>query len=273
MNYRHLYHAGNFADVFKHVVLVMLAQAFIRKENAFCYIDTHAGAGSYDLSAKAAQTKKEFETGISKIITQPEPPKIVRDYLDIIYKFNKDNTLHYYPGSPCFVKHFLRPQDRMVLNELHPEEYQLLKNFFSQDKQAAIHSQDAYQSLKALLPPKEKRGFVLIDPPYEKADEFSLLTKILPETIQRWETGTYVLWYPIKNRHSTNRFLSSLKEKIKRPAITIELCIYPDDNAQQLNGSGLFIVNPPWHLTDEVAEILPWLRKTLSHAILKKIQS
>jgi 23S rRNA (adenine2030-N6)-methyltransferase len=152
----------------------------------------------------------------------------------------------------------------MILSELHPEQCSLLKKLFAHNKQIAIHCQDGYQSLKAFLPPKEKRGFVLIDPPYEKSDEFTELTKMLPEAIKRWETGTFALWYPIKNHTATDRFIHSLKEKIKRPILIAELSIYPEDNMQQLNGSGMLIINPPWLLNEELQQVLPWLWNTLS---------
>ena len=152
----------------------------------------------------------------------------------------------------------------MILSELQPDECRQLKRFFPHDKQIGIHCQDAYLSLKAFLPPKEKRGFVLIDPPYEKPDEFDQLKKALPAAIQQWETGTFALWYPIKNRSMTDRFISSLKDKISLPILIAELSVYPEDNIQSLNGSGMFIVNPPWQLDEELKTVLPWLWKTLS---------
>lgn len=261
MNYRHSYHAGNFADVFKHIVLIALTKSFLRKENAFCYLDTHAGIGLYDLMSVETQKTKEYETGISKVLAQKNPPDLIKEYIEIVRSTKNEFS---YPGSPLFVKNYLRKQDRMILSELHPEDCAILKKHFAHDKQVAVHCQDGYQSLKAFLPPKEKRGFVLIDPPYEKADEFEQLLKIIPETVKRWETGTFVLWYPIKNRATTDRFIRSLKTKITRPILITELSIYPEDNTQQLNGSGMLIINPPWLLNEELQPTLPWLRETLS---------
>lgn len=264
MNYRHAYHAGSFADAFKHITLIALIKAFLRKESPFCYLETQAGTGSYDLTSKAALATKEFKTGVAKIRARSNPPELVQNYLQIIEKMNHGSDLKIYPGSPYFVKQLLRPQDRMILSELHPDECQVLKRFFPHDKQVAIHCQDGYLSLKAFLPPKEKRGLVLIDPAYEKADEFEQLTKILPEAVKRWETGTFALWYPIKSRTATDRFLKTITEKISRPTLITELSVYPEDNAQQLNGSGMLIVNPPWQLDEELKNVLPWVWEALS---------
>lgn len=262
MNYRHIYHAGNFADVFKHIVLIAITKEFLHKDKPFCYLDTHAGVGAYDLSSQAAQKSKEYETGIGKILSQPNSPELVKAYLQIV---KNDENRFFYPGSPYFVKKLIRPTDHMILCELQQDECQQLKRTFPHDKQVAIHCQDAYLGLKAFLPPKEKRGFVLIDPPYEKPDELTQLTTILPDAIKRWETGTFALWYPIKNQTAIERFIHRLKEKIQRPALNVQLSIYPEDNAQQLNGSGMFIVNPPWKLEEELQNVLPWLWQTLSH--------
>lgn len=264
MNYRHIYHAGNFADVFKHILLIAITQSFLHKDTPFCYIETHAGKGQYDLLSDEAQKSKEFENGINKIWHHSHPPAVIRDYLQSIQYLNENQKNHFYPGSPFFVKTFLRHHDRMILSELHPAEYVSLKYFFSKDARISIHHQDGYQSLKAFLPPKERRGLVLIDPPYENQHEFEDLLKIIPETLKRWETGVYALWYPIKNRLTTDRWLKACKEKIKRPLLIAELSIYPDDIFLQLNGCGMLIINPPWQLEHTLQKILPWLWKVLS---------
>lgn len=262
MNYRHAYHAGSFADVFKHIILVALTQSFLRKATPFCYLDTHAGMGCYDLFSKEAQKSKEFELGISKLILQKNPPELIKDYLKCISKNNiaKNN----YPGSPLIVRHFLRPTDRMILSELHAKDYRHLKKCFADDKQVATHHQDAYLSLKAFLPPKERRGFVLIDPPYEKSDEYSQLLTALPDALHRWETGCYALWYPLKNQTVITRFLETLKKKIHHPILITELSIYPDNTEFSLNGCGMLIINPPWQLDIELKQILPWIWQALS---------
>lgn len=259
MNYRHLYHAGNFADVFKHIILVALIQSFLRKEKAFCYLDTHAGIGEYDLNSKAAQVTKEYENGILKILSQKNPPDLVKIYLQMV-------KLPFYPGSPLIVKNLIRSQDRMILSELHSEDYQTLKQCFLNQKQINIHQQDGYQSLKAYLPPKEKRGLILIDPPYEKSDEFSNLLKILPKTLQRFETGCYAIWYPIKNISSVTRFKHNLQEKISRSLLNVELTVHAENLPISLNGCGMIIINPPWKLKEQLEEILPWISSALTNS-------
>lgn len=264
MNYRHIYHAGNFADVLKHSVLIALIQSLLHKNTAFCYLETHAGTGCYDLFSEAAQKNKEFENGIKKIIEANDPPHLIQDYLACIAKLNKPNEWRYYPGSPFFARYFLRTEDRIILSEWHPEEMHALKKFFAEDKHVAIHKQDGYQSLKAFLPPKERRGLVFIDPPYEKNNELMSLPTLLTQTIKRFETGIYAIWYPIKSERENTLFHRELKEKIERPFLTAELCIYPQ-MAQQLNGSGMAIINPPWKIDQRLNETLAWLWNVLHH--------
>jgi 23S rRNA (adenine2030-N6)-methyltransferase len=264
MNYRHVYHAGNFADVFKHIVLVALTQSFLRKESAFCYIDTHAGIGLYNLTSDAAQKNKEYETGIVKLLAAENPPELIRDYLNCVKEFNPSKTLEFYPGSPLIVETFLRRQDRMILSELQTEDHLALKNLFHIDKRVAVHHQDAYQNLRAFIPPKEKRGLVLIDPPYEKPEEIMKLPKYIADSVKRWETGIFAIWYPIKHREAASRLRQEIQTKLNRPYLITELSIYPETTSTHLNGSGMFIVNPPWQLNEKLKSVLPWLWKTLS---------
>lgn len=266
MNYRHAYHAGNFTDVFKHIVLLALTEAMLRKEKPFCYLETHAGTGYYDLLSNAAQKSKEFESGISKIIAAPNQPALITTFLSCVQALNPETNslLRYYPGSPYLVHHLLRKEDRMVLCELHEEDWLLLKRAFPHDKQVAIHHQDGYLALKAFLPPKERRALILIDPPYEETDELSTAASMLTGAVQQFETGVYALWYPIKEHRSIDRFHNLLKERISRPLLVTELSIYPENVATHLNGSGLVIVNPPWQLDQALNQVLPWLWKVLS---------
>jgi 23S rRNA (adenine2030-N6)-methyltransferase len=268
MNYRHSFHAGNFADVFKHIILVALLQSLSRKDNGFCFLDTHAGVGRYDLDSAAAKKSQEFTLGITKLIAAPKPPRLVSDYLQIVKKINSTtpDELHFYPGSPYIAREFIRPQDRMVLTELHDEDFSALKTIFPHNKQIGMHHQDGYQALKAFLPPKERRGLVLIDPPYEKPDELMQTCDALAAAVERWETGVFALWYPIKETRSIARFHQRLQLKIARPMLAIELSIHEETLATHLNGNGLIIVNPPWQFADEIKQILPWLWQTLSIA-------
>lgn len=264
MNYRHAYHAGNFADAFKHILLVGLIKSFLRKENGFCYLETHAGIGSYDLLSDVAQKSKEYLGGVTKILAASNPPDMVQDYIHCVEKLNPDPGLQFYPGSPLFANYFLRPQDRIALSELHQDDVQTLKKVFQRNSQVSIHHQDGYQSLKALLPPKERRGLILIDPPYEKADELQTMPLILANALKRFETGVYALWYPIKNRAQLEPFYRDIKNIIQRPVLTAEFCIFSADVSTQLNGCGMMMVNPPWQFEEQLALVLPWLWNVLS---------
>lgn len=266
MNYRHAYHAGNFADVFKHIILIAISNALSRKETPYCYLDTHAGIGYYDLLANTTQKSKEYEKGILKIMQAANPPALVQQFLNCIKAINPEGMtpLRYYPGSPYIARHFLRANDRAVLSELHEEDYQILKNTFHHDKQVAVHHQDGYQALKAFLPPKERRGYILIDPPYEVQDELMQVGSQLATALKRFETGVFALWYPIKERRAIERFHYSLKDKIQRPVLIAELSIHPENVPTHLNGSGIAIVNPPWQIEQAIHEVLPWLWEALS---------
>lgn len=271
MNYRHVYHAGNFADVFKHIILTALISAMMRKDNSFCYLDTHAGTGYYDLFSESAEKTKEYMGGIEKIIAHEKPPALVTRYLNCVHQINNQlqgskqqyASLRYYPGSPMIVRQLIRPHDRIIACELHPEEYQSLKTTFAGDKQVAVHHTDGFNGLKAFLPPQERRGLVLIDPPYENPDEFTRIAHTLPLALKRWQTGVYAIWYPIKEKSAVKRFYDALTQHIKDPIFTIELTIYPDI-PNHLNGSGLIVINPPWQFDVSIQEILPWLWKALT---------
>jgi 23S rRNA (adenine2030-N6)-methyltransferase len=270
MNYRHGYHAGSFTDVFKHTLLISLIQSLLHKETALCYLDTHAGTGCYDLMAEAAQKSKEFNGGIIKILHEKKPPRLIKRYLDCVQKTNAQlsgsviSSLRYYPGSPSIMRYFLRPQDRMVLTELHPQEYEILKNTFITSKQTSVHLLDGYQGLKAFLPPKERRGLILIDPSYERPNELAYIASLLPGVLKRFSTGVYAIWYPIKDRPPIDQFHRVLKEIIQHPILVTELSIYPENSPLHLNGCGMVIINPPWQLENQILEYLPWLWNVLS---------
>ena len=269
MNYRHTYHAGNFADVVKHIVLTALINNLTRKDTPFCYIDTHAGIGYYDLMSTFADKTKEYTGGIEKVIQAENPPALVKRYLDCVHLINnklsgaKYAALQYYPGSPMIARSLMRANDRIVACELHPEDYQSLRNAFLGDKQVAVHHTDGFLGLKAFLPPPLRRGLVLIDPPYENPDEFTRLVRSLPIALKRWETGIYAIWYPIKDQIQVSKFYRTLKETIHQPIYTIELTIYPDI-PNHLNGCGMAIINPPWQFDETMKEILPWVWKALT---------
>jgi len=264
MNYRHLYHAGNFADVFKHVVLTALLQAMQRKPKPFCYIETHAGAGKYALNSTTAHKTQEFEQGIKRLWHLTDIPELVTDYLEIVKKFNPSNQLRTYPGSPCLARQLLRPEDRMVLCELQSDVYAQLRQEFSRTKQARVYLEDGYGILKAILPPLERRGVVLIDPSFEQANEFTNLVRQVHAACQRWETGVYVLWYPIKSQRILQKFHRDLVATGLKDLLTIQLYVYPKDVELRLNGAGVVIIHPPYQLDNAISQVLPWLCEKLT---------
>ena len=272
MNYRHHYHAGNFADVMKHILLVGLLQALHKKDSPFCYIDTHAGRGWYDLAAAPSQKTGEYLEGIRKITPTKQPPSTwITDYFKSIDLLKTDLGKAYYGGSPWFALQLLRPQDRMVLMEWHPVDVEKLKQNFYRSPQTFVHHRDAYEGLTALVPPKEKRGLVLIEPPYEEErHDYPQVVELLAKAYDKWPTGTYAVWYPIKDRAPIDRFERKLVKTGIRKQLICELCIMPDDNALGLNGCGLLIVNPPYQFAEEADNVLQWLLPQLSQHVLAK---
>lgn len=267
LSYRHIYHAGNFADVFKHLVLVQLLQALTRKETPCFVLDTHAGIGRYDLRAGEALKNREFADGVLRLLACENMPAAVHHYLSLVRAENTDvGEFAYYPGSPRIIRRLLRPQDRLVLSELHKADHAQLKELFAGDPQVAVHLQDAYQGLKAFLPPKERRGLVLIDPPYERKDEYERVVGSVQEAHRRWPTGVYAIWYPVMSRSLVTRFHSAMAATGIRKILCAELCVEDADERTRFAGSGLLIVNPPWPLQDRLAESLPWLWDCLTHA-------
>lgn len=263
MNYRHLYHAGNFADVFKHLLLIKLLEKLRTKETPFCVLDTHAGIGLYDLHSENAEKTGEYKDGVKRLLEREAVPAWMISYRDILKSFNPAD-LRYYPGSPSIAQALLRSDDRLVLAELHPEDAGTLKNHFRHDKQATIHHMDGYLAMKAFLPPKEKRGLVLIDPPFEKTDEFETLVKALQLAHQRFHHGIYAIWFPIKDRLPILQFYHQLQATGIPKILAIECLLRPDNTADRLNGCGMVIINAPWKLDTEAAEWLPELTALLA---------
>lgn len=267
MNYRHIYHAGNFADVIKHVVLLTLLEHLRRKPQPFCYLDTHAGIGRYPLASVEAQKTLEHQGGIGRLYGATDLPPPLADYVARVGASNPANsrqTLAVYPGSPLLARSTLRPQDRAVLMELHPQDATTLKALFHNDRQVAVHAIDGYQGLKAFLPPKERRGLVLVDPPFEAADEFDRLLDGLQTAYRRWATGIYALWYPVKDRRDVQRFQRLLVKTNIPKLLLAELCLYPDDRPDRFNGCGMVIVNPPWQHDEQLRTLLPVLAARLA---------
>ena len=266
MNYRHLYHAGNFADVVKHLVLTSLLQALARKESPYVYFDTHAGTGRYDLTHDAARKTGEYRDGIGRLWTANDLPPAAAAYRDTVRAMNADGRLRFYPGSPRIAHGQLRADDRMVLAELHPGEYERLKGEFTHTSRVAVHYQDGLVALKGWVPPPERRGLVLIDPPYERDSEWDDVGAALEQALVRWATGVYVVWYPIKARAPLARLTRHLKSLPPDKVLSLVFELYPHDTPFKLNGCGMIIVNPPWQLDTELKPLLSWLAERLRQA-------
>ena len=264
LSYRHGFHAGNFADVFKHIVLSLLVRAQLRKDKPFFYLDTHAGAGRYELGSTMAQKNREFAGGIARLWGLAEAPEAARAYLDAVRALNAAPELRVYPGSPRIARHFLRAQDRMVLCELHGKEAEHLQAEFAGDRQVATRAGDGYQGLKAFLPPLEKRGLVLIDPPFELKDERARLLEAVAQAHKRFATGVYAIWYPIQDRAAVDWLRRQLVRTGIRNILAAELRIFDEDAPLRLNGSGMVVINPPWRLDEELETLGPWLWQALS---------
>ncbi len=262
MNYRHAYHAGNFADVMKHTALARIVDYLKRKDKAFRVIDTHAGIGVYDLSSKEAQKTGEWQGGIGKLLDAKLPSEaaaLLAPYLDAVRTMNPNGGLQYYPGSPAIARHLLRKQDRLTAIEKHPDDAATLKARFEGDYQARIIELDGWLALGAHLPPKENRGLVLVDPPFEEKGEFDRLLDGLQRALGRWPGGVYALWYPIKDRKEVDRFRKRLAEAGIPKVLDLSLEIRAPSPEPRFDGSGLVVVNPPYPLESEMRTILPVL--------------
>ncbi|MFB2551162.1 23S rRNA (adenine(2030)-N(6))-methyltransferase RlmJ [Ensifer soli] len=267
MNYRHAYHAGNFADVLKHAVLARLVTYLRQKDKAFRVLDTHAGTGLYDLSSEEAQKTGEWRDGIGRLMATPMPAEIAAlldPYLSVIRALNPDGALRFYPGSPKLCRALMRRQDRLSAMELHPDDQDVLHRLFDGDIQTRVTALDGWLALGAHLPPKEKRGLVLVDPPFEIEGEYDRLVEGLAKGWRRFPGGTYCLWYPLKRGAPIAAFHERLKALEIPKMLCIELSVMSDRETTGLNGSGLIVVNPPFTLKDEMKRLLPALKQVLA---------
>ena len=266
MNYSHAFHAGNFADVLKHIILTRLVEYMKKKDAAFRVIDTHAGIGSYDLTGEIAKRSPEWKAGIGRLIEAPLPQKaapLVKPYLDVIREMNPGDRLETYPGSPLLVRKLFRPQDRLSALELHPEYAKRLGTLFEGDVQARVIELDGWLALNAHVPPKEKRGIVLVDPPFEERGEFERLVDGLLKAHRKFPGGLYALWYPLKDTRAVHDFTSALRDCGIPKMLRAELSIRPASNPPRLHGTGMILVNPPFTLEGELRILLPALAQLL----------
>ena len=263
LSYRHGFHAGNPADVLKHWVLSLVLEALQKKEKPFFVLETHAGAGRYELCSDFAQKNREYAAGIGRLFGHKSIPSEFDVYLQGVRSLNPSGTLKIYPGSPLLIQRGTRANDRIVLAELHSFEVVSLERCVGRDERIRVESQDGYGLMNSLLPPPERRGLIHIDPSYERSDERELLVKGLTAGIKRFETGVYAIWYPVMRRWSSQRFIQDLGSITSRPKYLAEMITDPlSENGMQ--GSGVLIINPPWQLDQSIESGLPWLLSVLS---------
>ncbi|HEM7758510.1 23S rRNA (adenine(2030)-N(6))-methyltransferase RlmJ [Acinetobacter baumannii] len=264
MNYRHHFHAGNFADVMKHVLLLQLLNRLNAKDKLYRYIDTHGGAGKYDLSQAPAQKSGEFLTGIHRLVQlsdmeKRQAPEAIQQYLKLVEELRAQEGKGSYPGSPWFALQGMREIDKATIFEMQRDVFQQLRHNIH-DKRAGLHERDAYEGLLAVIPPKEKRGLVMIDPPYElERKDFPQLVELLQSAYKKWPTGVFAVWYPIKDRAMIERFEKKMFKTGIRRQLICEICVWPDDTPVGLNGCGLLVINPPWQFSEQADQALQWL--------------
>jgi len=262
MNYRHAYHAGNFADVFKHILLSRMIDYLKRKEKAFRVYDLHSGLGLYDLGSEEAGKTEEWKSGIGALLDDRIPAeheKILADYLSVVCGFGDG----FYPGSPMVARKLLRKQDRLSLYELHPEDAPVLAQHFTGDYQTRVNTLDGWLVPGAHVPPKEARGMMLIDPPFEDGKDFDRMIDALQKVRQRWAGGTVAMWYPVKRRDHTDEWLQSLRDLGFDDLLSFEAYIREPRPSSLLNGCGMVVLNAPYTLRDEMGRLLPWLSGVL----------
>lgn len=264
LSYRHGYHAGNFADVLKHAVWLHVLQHLTRKEKGFLVVDTHAGAGEYDLASEHARKLEEHRYGVGRIETTPNAPPMVDRYLAAVRSHRDRVGASHYPGSFALTLATRRPQDRCVAYELHPTDFAALQRFVRGEREVACLREDGLAGLLAHVPPKERRGAVLIDPPYELEEEYRRVPEAIAKAHRKFATGTYVLWYPVVRRAWTQGMLNRIVGSGIRKILALELALRPDDDLHGMTASGMVVINPPFTLEAEGATALDWLAQTLN---------
>ncbi|MDX1375470.1 MAG: 23S rRNA (adenine(2030)-N(6))-methyltransferase RlmJ [Burkholderiales bacterium] len=262
--YRHQFHAGNFADVFKHALLARLLVALAKKAKPFCYLDTHAGIGRYDLAHRWAQKNREHEGGIGRLWTRGDAPALLAPYLDAVRAENPDGVLAIYPGSPAIAQRLLRPDDRMVLCELNEKDKDALRRAFARDPRAGVHRTDGFQAVKAFLPPRERRGLMLMDPSFDRKGEYARVSAALREAHRRFAGGVFAFWYPLMEPAALRALERDLRDSSVPEILQLELWVHPADWRTSLRGCGMLVVNPPYGFEGEARALLPWLVEALS---------
>jgi 23S rRNA (adenine2030-N6)-methyltransferase len=269
VNYRHAFHAGSFADVHKHAVLCRILHYLRGKQAAFRVIDTHAGAGLYDLGGAQAQRSGEWRDGIARLTETPLPApvaELLTPYLEAVGALNERGRIKTYPGSPALARAWLRPQDRLIACEREPHAAAALARNLRGDIRMKTLMLDGWTALTAYVPPKERRGLVLVDPPFEEDNDFPRLAHVVAAAHRKWPTGAYLLWYPVKGRTAPDALGKTLRRLGLPKMLCAELLVAPLSDPSRLNGSGLIAINPPWTLEGELSVLLPFLAERLGRA-------
>lgn len=266
LSYRHAFHAGNHADVLKHFVYSLVLNYFKQKDKPYWVMDTHAGAGMYALEDAFAQKNAEFLTGISRLIKAVNLPESLQPYIDIVQNINTNSELKLYPGSPQIATHFLREQDKLRLFELHPSDFALLQQTFkSSGRKVKAEMADGFDGLKSCLPPPTKRGVVLMDPPYELKEDYQRVVACIQDSLKRFTTGTYLIWYPLLQRPEPAEMLQQLHALKVKDWLDVQLLVRaPNANGMGMYGSGMFVINPPWQLPEQLKQTMPLITQLLS---------
>lgn len=264
LSYRHAFHAGNFADVLKHSLLLHTLSYMTQKDKPLRVIETHAGAGAYKLSSATALKTREFENGIGALWDKNDLPPLLLDYVDAVKQFNTTGKLVNYPGSPLFIRSQLRPFDNAFLHELHSADWRLLQDAVGAQKNIKMFDVDGLAALQALVPPPDRRALVFIDPSYEVKSEYQEVIKQVTQAYKRFATGTYVIWYPVVLRERIDHMERQLKKSGIKNIQLFEFGIAPDSNEYGMNSAGLFVINPPWTLWAAMEQALPYLVSNLS---------
>ncbi|QCU89838.1 23S rRNA (adenine(2030)-N(6))-methyltransferase RlmJ [Thiomicrorhabdus sediminis] len=270
LSYLHSFHAGNFADVLKHSISAYILDYLTSKPKPMFYLDTHSGVGAFSLFASEAQKNKEYQNGIGKLwhLSQDrnafeQAPELVQQYLELIQQFNNSDELSHYPGSPWFAQHLLREHDRLNLFELHPREFKTLSQNFANDRRIKVFQKDGFHGCNSQLPPKERRGYILMDPPYEVKTDYQTALDAFIKAHKKFSTGTYALWYPVVNRKQIDLLEQQFKDSGVKNIQLFELGIGKDED-KGMNSSGMIVINPPWTLMKAAQQALPWLSTQLA---------
>lgn len=275
MNYRHQFHAGNFADVVKHALLVPLIRALQQKAKGFLFLDTHAGRGRYDLGAAGRgdtlERRPEWPEGIGRLWARDDLQGALADYRELVRRFDREagntaETCRYYPGSPALARMLARSQDRLALCEKHPDEFLALSAELRETPRASVHEMDGYVAVRAMLPPPERRALVLIDPPFEAKGEFAAIVTAVREGLHRLPAGTFAIWYPLTERARVDRFFEELGALTLPPTLMLELTVAGADAGPKMNGCGLVVINPPWRFEETARPLLAELTGLLAQS-------